>query len=326
MRRREFITLLGSAAATWPLVVRAQQPAMPVVGFLHYGSSAKLAVLAAAVRQGLKEIGHVEGENVTILCRWAEGHYDRLSTLAAQLVHRRVDVVFAGGNAAAQVVKKATATIPVVFTSGADPVYSGLVVSISRPGANLTGVNNFAQQIGAKRLQLVRELLPQIRTIAMIINPKFAGAEAEMRDVEAAGRSIGLQTIRFAASSNGEIDAAFATISQRRVDAVLVGTDGYLITRREQFAALAIHYRMPMMYPFPAFPAAGGLISYGPSLTDGYRKAGVYVGRILKGAKPADLPILQPTKFDLVINLKAPKAIGITITPMMLLRADKVIE
>lgn len=326
MKRREFITLFGGMAASWPLVTRAQQPAMPAVGFLHYGSSAKLAELAAAVRQGLKETGYVEGKNVTILYRWAEGHYDRLSTLAAELVHRRVNVIFAGGNVAAQVVKKATTTMPVVFTSGADPVKSGLVASLSRPGANLTGVNNYAQLIGAKRLELMHELLPQIRTVAMIINPKFARAEAEMREVEAAGHSMGLQTIRFVASSNGEIDAAFATISQRRVDAVLVGTDGYLITRRDQFAALAIRYRMPIMYPFPAFPAAGGLISYGPSLTDGYRKAGIYVGRILKGAKPTDLPILQPTKFDLVINLKAAKAISITISPMMLTRANKVIE
>jgi putative ABC transport system substrate-binding protein len=325
MRRREFITLLGGAVA-WPLVARAQQSAMPVVGFLHYGSSDKLAELATAIRQGLKETGYVEGKNVAILYRWAEGHYDRLPKLAAELVRRRVDVIFAGGNAAAQVAKKATSTLAVVFTSGADPVKSGLVTSLSRPRANLTGVNNYAQQIGAKRLELMRELLPQVRTVAIIINPKFAGAETELGDVEAAGRSTGLQTISFAASSNGEIDAAFATINQRRVDAVLVGTDGYLITRRDQFAALAIRYRMPIMFPFPAFPTAGGLISYGPSLTDGYRKAGVYVGRILKGAKPTDLPILQPTKFDLVINMEAAKAIGISISPMMLARADKVIE
>jgi ABC-type uncharacterized transport system substrate-binding protein len=326
VRRREFISALGGAAVLWPVLARAQQPAIPVVGFLHYGSSAKLTELAAAVRQGLKETGYVDGQNVAILYRWAEGHYDRLPTLAAELVQRRVNVIFAGGNAAAQVVKKTTTTIAVVFTSGADPVKSGLVASLSRPGANLTGVNNFAQQMGAKRLELMRELLPQIRTVAMIINPKFTGAESEMREVETAGRSMGLKTLRFAASSNGEIDAAFAAIGQQRIDAAMVGTDGYLITRRDQFAALAIRYTMPTMYPFPAFPAAGGLISYGPSLTDGYRQAGVYVGRILKGAKPADLPIVQPTKFDLVINLKAAKAIGLTVQPMMLTRADKVIE
>jgi ABC-type uncharacterized transport system substrate-binding protein len=299
---------------------------MPVVGFLHYGSSAKLGELAAAVRQGLKETGYVEGQNVAILYRWAEGHYDRLSALAAELVKRRVNVILAGGSVAAQVVKKATTTTPVVFTSGADPVETGLVASLSRPGGNLTGVNGFAQLIGAKRLELMRELLPQIRTVAMIINPKFARAEAELREVEVAGRSMGLETLRFAVSNNAEIDAAFAAISQRHVDAVVVGTDGYLITRRDQFAALAIRYKMPTMYPFAAFPAVGGLISYGSNLKETYRQAGIYVGRILKGANPADLPILQPTKFSLVINLKAAKAIGITISPMMLFRADTVIE
>ena len=326
MKRREFITLFGCVAVSWPLVAHAQKSTMPVMGFLHYGSSVELAELAAAVRQGLKEKGYVEHQNVEILYRWAEGHYDRLPTLAADLVHQRVNVIFAGGNAAAQVVKKATSTIAVVFTSGADPVKSGLVASLSRPGANLTGVNLFAQQIGAKRLELMRELLPQVRTVAIIFNPNFARAEAELRDVEGAARSMGLQTISFVASSNDEIEAAYATISQQHVDAVLVGTDGYLITRRDQFAALAIRDRMPTMYPFPAFPEAGGLISYGPSLTDGYHQAGVYVGLILKGTKPADLPIVQPTKFDLVINLKSAKAIDVTISPLMLARADKVIE
>jgi putative ABC transport system substrate-binding protein len=326
MRRREFFMLLGGAVIVWPLVAHAQQQAMPVVGFLHYGSPDKLAYIAAAVRQGLKEVGYVEGQNVAILYRWAEGHYDRMPALAADLVNHRVNVIFAGGNVAAQTVRKATATMAVVFTSGADPVKTGLVASLSRPGANLTGVSIIAQQMGPKRLELMRELLPQIRTVAMIINPKFAGAESEMREVEAAGRSMGLRTPRFAASSNGEIDDAFATIGQQHVDAVMVGADGYLITRRDQFAALAIRYTMPIMYPFPDFPAAGGLISYGPSITDGYRQAGTYVGRILKGARPADLPIVQPTKFDLVINVKAAKAIGLTIQPMMLARADKVIE
>jgi ABC-type uncharacterized transport system substrate-binding protein len=326
MKRREFITLFGGVAASWPLIARAQQPAKPVVGFLHYGSPGKLAELVAAVRQGLKETGYVEGENVAIVYRWAEGHYDRLPRLAAELAQRPVNVIFAGGNAAAQVAKKATRTIPVVFTSGADPVKSGLVASLSRPESNLTGVSNLAQLIGAKRLELMRELLPRIHTVAMIFNPKFARAEAEKLEVETAGQTMGLETAGFPASSNGEIDAAFATINQRHLDAVLVGTDGYLITRRDQFAALAIRYRIPTMYPFPAFPTAGGLISYGPSLPDGYRQAGVYVGRILKGAKPADLPVVQPTKFDLVINLKAAKAIGLTIQPMMLARADQVIE
>jgi putative ABC transport system substrate-binding protein len=305
---------------------RAQQKPNPVVGFLHWGSADTAGFIAAAVRQGLKETGSIEDQNVTILYRWADGNYDRMPALAADLVQRRVNVILAGGNFAAQVAKKATTTIPVVFTSGADPVRSGLVASLSRPGANLTGASIIAQQMGAKRLEMLRQLLPQIRTVAMIINPKFAGAEAEMREVQAAGRSMGLQALRFAASNDGEIDSAFATIGQQRVDAVMVGTDGYLITRRDQFAALAIRYTMPTMYPFPAFPTAGGLISYGPSLTDGYRQAGIYVGRILKGAMPADLPVVEPTKFDLVVNLKAAKAIGVTIPPSVMARADRVIE
>jgi putative ABC transport system substrate-binding protein len=206
---------------------------MPVVGFLHYGSANKLGDLAAAVRQGLKETGYIEGQNVTIVYRWAEGHYDRLPALAAELVHRQVNVIMAGGNKAAQLVKKATATIPVVFTSGADPVYSGLVSSLSRPGANLTGASITAQAMGAKRLELIHELLPHVHSVAMIINPKFAGAESEYREVETAGRAMGLQISRFLANSDREIDAAFATIHQQAVDAVIVGTDGYLITRRD---------------------------------------------------------------------------------------------
>jgi putative ABC transport system substrate-binding protein len=325
MRRREFFSLIG-AAAMWPLVARSQQQPRPVVGFLHYGSADRLANLAEAVRQGLKETGYVDGENVTILYRWAEGHYDRLATLAAELVGHRVNVIMAGGNAAAQAVKKATTIIPVVFTSGADPVYSGLVTSLSQPGGNLTGASIIAQAMGAKRLELIHELLPQIRTVAMIINPKFAGAESEYKEVEAAGRAKKLQILKFVASKNGEIDAAFEDIHQQDVNAIIVGTDGYLITRRDQFSVLASRYKIPTIYPFPAFAEAGGLISYGPSLKDGYRLAGVYVGRILKGAKPADLPVIQPTKFELVVNLKAAKTIGLTISPMMLSRASNVIE
>jgi putative ABC transport system substrate-binding protein len=324
MTRREFFTVLGGAAA-WPLIAHAQS-AMPVVGFLHYGSPNKLGDLAAAVRQGLKETGYIDGQNVTIVYRWAEGHYDRLPALAAELVHRQVDVIMAGGNKAAQVVKKATATIPVVFTSGADPVYSGLVSSLSRPGANLTGASITAQAMGAKRLELIHELLPHVQSVAMIINPKFAGAESEYREVETAGRAMGLQISRFLANSDREIDAAFATIHQQAVDTVIVGTDGYLITRRDQFAALSARYRIPTVYPFREFPAAGGLISYGPSVKDGYRQAGIYVGRILKGAKPADLPIIQSMKFYMAINLKTAKSIGLAIPQTLMFRADEVIE
>lgn len=325
MRRREFITLLGGAAAGWPLAARALQ-AKPIVGFLHYGSPDKLADLAKAVRQGLKEAGYVEGQNVAIEYRWAQGHYDQLPALAADLVHRQVKLIMAGGNSAAQVAKKATATIPIVFTSGADPVRSGLVASLSRPGGNLTGVSFVAAEIAAKRLELTRQLLPQADAVAMIVNPNFAGAEAEMTAVEAAGHVLGFQTKRLAASNASDIDAAFATIDQQHIGVVMVGTDGFFIDRREQIAALATRYKVAGIYPFPAFPAAGGLMSYGASLADGYRQAGVYAGRILKGEKPADLPVVQPTKFDLVINLKAAKAAGLTIPPLMLGLADKVIE
>ena len=326
MRRREFMKLLGGAAVAWPVAGRAQQPAMPVVGFLHYGSPDQLGHLAAAVREGLRETGFVEGENVAIEYRWARGRYDDLPTMAADLVRRQVTVITAGGNFAAQVSKRATATIPIVFTSGADAVRSGLVASLSRPGGNLTGVSMIAAEIAVKRLELVREVLPQLGAVAMIVNPNFAGSETEMAEVEAAGRVLGVRTTRLAASNARELDAAFATFGRERVDAVMVGTDGFFIDRRDQLAALANRYRVAGVYPFPDFPAAGGLMSYGPSLADGYRQAGIYTGRILRGAKPTDLPIVQPTKLDLVINVKAAKAIGLTIPPIMLTRADEVIE
>ena len=240
----------------------------------------------------------------------------RLPVLAAELVRRHVTMITAGGNRPAQAAKKATATIPIVFTSGADPVRSGLVASLSRPGGNLTGISFIAAEMAVKRLELMHELLPQARAIAMIVNPNFAGAETEMAEVETAGRIFGLQTRRLAASSTGELDAAFATLGQQRVDAVMVGTDGFFIDRRDQIAALATRYKVAGIFPFPDFPAAGGLMSYGASRADGYRQAGVYTGRVLKGAKPADLPIMQPTKFELVINLEAAKAIGLTISPV----------
>jgi putative tryptophan/tyrosine transport system substrate-binding protein len=300
MRRREFITLAGGAVAAWPLAVRAQQ-AIPVVGFLHYASPDTFAHIAEAVRRGLKEAGYVEGQNVTIEYRWADGHYDRLPALAAELVQRQVTVITAGGNVAAQAAKATTAIIPIVFTSGADPVWSGLVASLSRPGANLTGASLVAAELAVKRLEVIRELLPHARVVAMIVNPNYPGAESAL-------------------------ETAFATINQMRVDAVTVGTDGFFVTRREQIAGLAARYTVPGIYPFPDFPVAGGLASYGASLADAYRQAGVYTGRILKGAKPADLPIMQPVKFELIINLKTAKALGLTIPPAMLSRADEVIE
>ena len=326
MKRRELIALLGGAAATWPLAARAQQPAMPVVGFLHYASPDTLAHLAEAVRQGLKEAGYVEGQNVLIEYRWAEGHYGRLPALAAGLVRRQVTVITAGGAVAAQAAKKATTTIPVVFTSGADPVASGLVRSLSRPGGNLTGVSLLAAEMATKRLELIRDLLPHARAVAMVINPTFPGAESEMAEVEAAGRAIGMQTHGAKASNPREIDAALASFSQLHVDAFMVGADGFFITRRDQLAALAARYAIPGIYPFPDFPEASGLLSYGVSLADAYRQAGVLTGRVLKGAKPAELPVMQPTKFELVFNLKTAKALGLEIPPNVLARADEVIE
>ena len=282
MRRREFISFLGGAVAL-PFAARAQQPAMPIVGFLHYASPATLLHLAAAVRRGLEEVGYVEGKNVAIEYRWAEGDYDRLPALAAELVRRQVTVITAGGAVAAQAAKDATTTIPVVFTSGADPVASGLVRSLSRPGGNLTGVSLLAAEMATKRLELIRDLLPQARAVAMIINPTFPGAESEIAEVEAAGRTIGVQTYGVKATSPSDIDAALASFGQLHVDAFMVGADGYFITRRDQLAALSKRYAIPGIYPFPDFPEAGGLLSYGVSLADAYRQAGVLTGRILKG-------------------------------------------
>jgi putative tryptophan/tyrosine transport system substrate-binding protein len=326
MNRRSFIMLLGSAAAAWPLAVHAQQQPMPVVGFLHYASATTLVHLAEAVRLGLKEGGYIEGQNVAIEYRWAEGHYDRLPALAADLVRRQVTVITAGGAVAAQAAKEATAAIPIVFTSGADPIASGLVKGLSRPGANLTGVSLLAAEMGAKRLELICDLLPKARTVAMMINPTFPGAESEMAQVEVAGRKIGIQIHGAKATSPGNIDAALAAFSQLHVDAFIVGADGYFITQRDQLASLAAHYAIPGIYPFPDFPHTGGLLSYGVSLADAYRQAGVLTGRVLKGAKPAELPVMQPTKFEFVLNLKTAKALGITVLPTLIARADEVIE
>jgi ABC-type uncharacterized transport system substrate-binding protein len=323
--RRKFVATLGGAAA-WPLAARAQEPAPPIVGFLHYASPDTFAHIAEAFRRGLKEAGYVEGRNVAIEYRWAEGHYDRLPALAADLTRRQVTVIAAGGTVAAQAAKRATATIPIVFTSGADPVTSGLVGSLSRPEANLTGASGISAVIAVKRLELTRDLLPRARAVAMIINPNFPGADAQMAEVEAAGRLIGIQTLRVTAGSVRDLDAAFATIGERRVDAFMVGADGFFITRRHQIAALATRYAMPGIYPFSDYVMAGGLVSYGASVSEDYRQAGIYTGRILKGAKPADLPVMQPTKFELVINLKTAKALGLDVPPTLIARADEVIE
>jgi putative ABC transport system substrate-binding protein len=300
--------------------------ALPVAGLLHYASASTLTHLAEAVRRGLGEAGYIEGQNVVIEYRWAEGHYERLPALAADLVRRRVNVIIAGGNVAAQAARQATTTIPVVFTSGADPIKSGLVASLSRPGANLTGVSLLAAEMATKRLELIRDLLPNARSVAMITNPTYPGSDSEMAEVEAAGRKMGMQVHKLTASTAAEVDAAFAAIGPLRVDAFLVGADGFFITQREQLAALATRHALPGIYPFPDFPQAGGLLSYGLSLSDAYRQTGIYAGRILKGAKPADLPVMQPTKFELILNLKAAKSVGLNIPPSFQLRADEVIE
>ena len=326
IRRREFITLLGGATAAGPLAARAQPATRPVVGFLHYASATTLQHLAEAVRRGLQEVGYVENQNVAIEYRWADGHYERLPALAAELVRRQVAVIIAGGAVAALAAKEATASIGVVFTSGADPVASGLIRSLSRPGGNLTGVSLLAAEMATKRLELIRDLLPRARAVAMIINPTFPGAESEMAEIEAAGRIIGMQTHGVKASNPGDIEAALASFSQLHVDAFMVGADGYFITRRDQLAALAARYAIPGIYPFPDFPEAGGLLSYGVSLADAYRQAGLLTGRILKGAKPAELPVMQPTKFEFVLNLKTAKALGLDVPPILLARADEVIE
>lgn len=326
MNRRELIALFGGTVVGWPFAAYAQDGGIPVVGFLHYASPNKLTHLADAFRAGLREAGYIEGQNVIIEYRWADGQYDRLPALAADLVRRQVGVITAGGSVAAQAAKNATTTIPVVFTSGADPVATGLVASLSRPGGNISGMSLLAAEMATKRLELIRDLLPRARAIAMITNPAFPGSHSEMAEVEAAGRSLGIQTHKVVASSPSDLDAAFATISQSSLDAFTVGADGFFITRREQFAALAAHYALPGVYPFPDFPESGGLLSYGLDLADAYRQAGVYAGRILKGAKPAELPVIQPTKFQLVINMKTMKALGLTVPQSILVRADEMIE
>jgi ABC-type uncharacterized transport system substrate-binding protein len=326
VRRRDFVKVIAGSAAAWSFAARAQQPAMPVVGFLHYASPETYSKVLDAFRQGLKEAGYVEGQNVKIEYRWAEGHYDRLPALAADLARLQVTVIAAGGTIAAKVVKRTTTTIPIVFTSGEDPVEAGLVDSISRPKANLTGVTSISPKTAAKRLELTRELLPHSRAVVMIVNPNYPGAEAQMAEMEAAGRVMGMQIWRVAAGNEPEIDAAFATVRERSVDAFVVGVDGFFITQRRQFVALASRYAIPGIYPFSDFVRAGGLVSYGVSVSADYHQAGVYTGRILKGANPSDLPVMQPTVFELLINLRTAKELGLTVPPLLLSRADEVIE
>jgi putative ABC transport system substrate-binding protein len=324
--RREFITLLGGAAAC-PVVARAQQPGMPVIGFLDSKSPDDSAHMVAAFRQGLKEAGYVEGQNTTIDYRWAEGHYDRLPVLAADLVRHRVDVIAATGGPAALAAKAASATIPIVFRIAADPIAAGLVASLSRPGSNVTGVTSLNLEVGPKRLEFLHELVPTATIMAALVNPTNpTNAEILSRDLQATARLLGLQLHLLHASSDADIDAVFATLTELRAAGLVIGTDALFTSRDEKLAALGLRYRIPTIYQWREFVAGGGLMSYGGSFADSYRLAGVYTGRILKGEKPADLPVQQATKLELFINLKTAKALGITVPPTLLARADEVIE
>jgi putative tryptophan/tyrosine transport system substrate-binding protein len=326
MKRRDFITLLGGAA-TWPLAARAQQAAMPVIGLLDPRSPDAMADRLRAFRQGLKETGHVEGENVAIEYRWAEGQYDRLPALAAELVRRQVAVIVATPTMSVLVAKSATATIPIVFTVGDDPVKLGLVSSLARPGGNLTGVNFFGAEVVSKRLELLRELVPRIGRLAVLVNPSNATiSETTVREVEVAARGMGVQVQVFNAGSSREIDDAFANLVRERSDAVFVSGDAFLTSRRAQLATLAARYMIPSSFSQREITEAGGLMSYATNIRDTYRQAGVYVGRILKGAKPADLPVVQSSKFELVINHQTARMLGLTVPDKLLVAADEVIE
>jgi putative tryptophan/tyrosine transport system substrate-binding protein len=326
--RREFITLLGSAAAVWPIEAWAQQAAMmPVIGLLNSASPGPFALLLAAFHQGLKDGGYVEGRNVTIEYRWAEGHYDRLPALAEDLVRRQVTVIAAtGGTVTARAAKTATTTIPVLFIGGADPVGEGLVSSFNRPGGNVTGVSTYTSELGPKRLELLRELVPKATKIAMLVNSENIADRQDAQDMGAAMQAAGLLLLTLRARVETEFESAFVSASQQGVQALLVSADPFFNSRHGQLVALAARYAVPAAYPWSEYAKAGGLMSYGASLPGAYRQIGQYVARILKGDKPAELPVQNPTKFDLLINLKTAKTLGLEIPPTLLARADEVIE
>ena len=324
--RREFISLHGGAAVAWPLAARAQQPAMPIVGVLDAGSAEGDAELIAAFRQALSEGGYLEGQNVTIEYRWAEGKYDQLPILADELIKRQPAVLFAPGLPAALSIKAATATTPIVFVSGPDPVRAGLVTSLNRPNGNITGVTLFTSVLVAKRLELLREVVPAAGLIAFVVNPNDPRTRSDIEDVEAGARALGQQIIILEVSSDRDFDALFATVTQRGVRALLVGNDPFLNSQAQQLVALAARHTIPAIYGLRKHAEAGGLMSYSTNLAESARQAGIYVARILKGEKPGDLPVVQPTKFEFVINLRTARALGLAIPPTLIALADEVIE
>src|SRR5262245_32515924 len=324
MRRREFIALLGGAAAAWPLAARAQQP-LPVIGFLHQGSPEPLSLMNA-FRKGLSEAGINDTQDVTIEDRAADGHYDRLPAVAAELVEHRVAVIAANFLPAALAAKAATQTIPIVFLSGSDPIGARLVSSINRPRGNVTGIAPMFTLLGTKNLELLHELVPKVTVIGALASLSNPNAEHQVKDLEAAARILGLEPVVLAGSDEREIDRSFAMMAERRIGALVVTADGFLISRQDQIIALAAHYAVPAMYPLSQYVVAGGLMSYGANLRDAFLQTGNYVGRILKGAKPADLPVLQPTKVEFVINLKTAKALSLIVPDKLLALADEVIE
>jgi ABC-type uncharacterized transport system substrate-binding protein len=330
MKRREFITLLGGAAAAWPMAALAQQPALPVVGFLRVGSPDANTRNVAAFRKGLNETGYIEGQNVMVEYHWLEGNYDRVPAVVADLIRRQVAVIATPGNTpAALAAKAATATVPIVFGVTGDPVGLGLVANLARPGGNATGINFFANEVGvvAKRLRLLHDLVPKAVRIAVLVNPANAlNTEATLRDVQEAAPTIGLQIQILNATTIGEIDAAFATLARERPDALFVGGNAFFLNRRVQFATLTARDRIPATYAQSDFVSVGGLMSYGTDIADAFHQVGVYTGSILKGAKPADLPVLQSTKFQFVINLQTARALGIEVPAGLLAIADEVIE